>query len=285
MITLVEGCIGSGKSYYVVREILYTYFKFSEEKLKWIPREDMEVAIYSNVDGFYLAKDLDMAIKEAGGLIKFFNDDYQEKFTRLCRHVYIIDEVQKKFDRKFYDKPVFNFFQYHRHYGVDIYLITQDVYSVAREIGSLPEFRISAVRRSYSYSKEFRYNFMVGNDIFRRRTYRTDLRVFSAFRSSTVDCSHNVKSFSRRYFIYIGVFVFLVFGGFYFMLKFRFSPPIDVSKVASDVKLMAPGQFKIVALYSDNALVKNLGSKKIQRVSYNDITGDLRVGAIVNVSM
>ncbi|HHT9114460.1 MAG TPA: zonular occludens toxin domain-containing protein [Candidatus Wunengus sp. YC65] len=282
MITLVEGCIGSGKSYYVVREILYTYFRFSEEKLMWIPRDDMEVAIYSNVDGFWLAKDLDIAIKEAGGLTKFFNDEYQEKFTRLCRHVYIIDEVQKKFDRKFYDKPVFNFFQYHRHYGVDIYLITQDVYSVAKEIGTLPEFRISAVRRSYSYSKEFRYNFMVGKDIFRRRTYRTDLRVFSAFRSSTVDCSHNVKSFSGKYFIYIGFFIFLAIVGFVFMLKYRFGSPSPVQTV---VETKSAGQFKILALYSDNVLVKNLGNKKLQRVSYSAISGDLRIGAIVNVAM
>ena len=84
-------------------------------------------------------------------------------------------------------------------------MITQDISSLARELQCLPEYHIVAVRRSYSFLKEFRYHYMVGNDIFRRKTYRTDLRVFSAFRSSTVDSSHQVESYSKKYFIYIGL--------------------------------------------------------------------------------
>lgn len=285
MITLVEGNIGSGKSYFVVREVLSRYYKFSEEELRWLPRTDIEFTIYSNVDGFLVANDLNEAIRAAGGLSKFFTVEYQEVFSRLNKHIYVMDEVQKPefFHRKFYDPKVFYFFQYHRHLGIDIYLITQDVYSLARELQCLPEYRIKSVRRSYSYAKEFRYHYMVGNDIFRRKTFKVDLRVFSAFRSSTVDNSHKVELFSKKYFIYIGFFVLLAFAGFYFMIKFRFSS--SPHKADAVVQSRNIGQYKIVALYSDNALVKNIGSKKIQRVSYNDIIGDLRVGAIVNVSM
>lgn len=285
MITLVEGSVGSGKTYFAVREVLERYYNFSESDLRWHPRTDIEFSLYSNVDGFLVAKDLKEAIAKAGGVSKFFTVEYQQVFSRLNKHIYVIDEVQQPdfFHRKFYEPKVFYFFQYHRHFGIDIYLITQDVYSLARELQCLPEYHVQAVRRSYSFLKEFRYHYMVGNDIFRRKTYRTDLRVFSAFRSSTVDNSHEVESFSKKYFIYIGVFVFIVFAGFYFMLKFRFSPPPPQSDTVAQLKSL--GQFKIVALNSDNALVKNLGSKKIQRVSYNNITGDLRIGAIVNVSM
>ena len=65
------------------------------------------------------------------------------------------------------------------------------------------------------------------------------------------------------------------------MLKYRFGSPAPVQTVA-EAKLA--GQFKILALYSDNALLKNLGNKKLQRVSCSAISGDLRIGAIVNVS-
>ncbi len=283
MITLVEGNIGSGKTYFVVHQILNRYYKFCETEIRWIPRPDMEFTLYSNVDGFHIAKDLDEAIRKAGGVSKFFNAEYQQEFARLNKHIYVIDEVQKPefFHRKFYDPKVFYFFQYHRHFGVDIYLITQDVYSVARELQTLPEYRINAVRRSYAYAKEFRYHYMCGKDIFRRRTLRIDLKVFSAYRSSTVDSSHNVSFFSRKYYIYIGLFVFLAVVGFTFMLKYRFSPPAKIDTVHEK----SSGQYKIVALYSDNALVKNLLNKKIQRVPYSNLSGDLHIGAIVSVKM
>ncbi len=286
MITLIEGNVGSGKTYFAVREVLGKYYTFSENELKWLPREGVEFSLYSNVDGFLVAKDLNEVIAKAGGVSSFFTVEYQAKFSRLNKHIYVIDEVQQPdfFHRKFYDPKVFYFFQYHRHFGIDIYMITQDISSLARELQCLPEYHIVAVRRSYSFAKEFRYHYMVGNDIFRRKTYRTDLKVFSAFRSSTVDSSHQVESYSKKYFIYIGFFVFVVFGGFYGLLKWRFSPPSDV-KSEQVVESMAPGQFKIVALCSDNAVVKNLASKKLQRVSYSVITGDLRIGAIVNVSL
>lgn len=284
MITLVEGNIGSGKTYFVVNEVLKKYFRFSETELKWIPREDIEITLYSNVEGFHVAKDLNSVIKEAGGLEKFFNAEYQKKFTRLNKHVYVIDEVQQPgfFHRKFYNPDVFFFFQYHRHYGVDIYMITQDVNSVARDLQALPEYHIRAVRRSYAFAKEFRYNYMVGNDIFRRRTFKRDLRVFSAFKSSCVNSSHEIVPFARKYYLYIGIFICLVIGGFYTMLKYRFNPPASVDKV---VEVKKEGNYKIVALNNDNALVKSLSTKKIKKVPYSEINGDLRIGSIIDIRL
>ncbi len=284
MITLVEGNIGSGKTYFVVNEVLKKYFRFSETELKWIPRDDIEFSLYSNIEGFHVAKDLNEVIKEAGGLEKFFTADFQKKFTRLHKHVYVIDEVQQPgfFHRKFYNPDVFFFFQYHRHFGVDIYMITQDVNSVARDLQALPEYHIRAVRRSYAFAKEFRYNYMVGNDIFRRRTFKRDLRVFSAFKSSCVNSSHEIVPFARKYFIYISFFVCVVIGGFYGLLKFRFNPPQEVEN-SVEVKLL--GNYKIIALNNDNALVKSLSTKKIKKVPYSEINGDLRIGSIIDIRL
>lgn len=284
MITLIEGMPRSGKTYYAVQDVLKKYYVFDETVLQWKKKDD-NVEVFSNVDRFLVSRDLLIEIQKAGGVKKFFTNEYQRVFARENRHVYIIDEAQSPmfFHRKFIDIEVFYFFQYHGHYAIDIYLITQDVGTLARELQSINEYHIKAVRRSYAFGREFRYNFMVGNEIFRRRVLRKDLRVFSAYRSTVDVAGQKGQLYSKKYFIYIGVFVFLAFAGFYFMLKFRFSPPPSQSDTVAQSKNIA--QFKIVALYSDNALVKNLGNKKIQRVSYNSITGDLRIGAIVNVSM
>ena len=67
------------------------------------------------------------------------------------------------------------------------------------------------------------------------------------------------------------------------MLKYRFSSPPEQPQ---QVKQMSGKlECKIIALYSDNALVKNLTNKKLLRVSYHNITGDLRIGAMVSVAM
>ncbi len=284
MIALIEGMPRAGKTYYAVSDVLKKFFVFNEETLSWQLKED-NVVVYSNVDKFVVSKNLNEAIEKAGGLGVFFTVGFQEKFTREKRHVYIIDEAQGPdfFHRKYYDQHVFKFFQYHGHFAIDIYLITQDVYSLVKEMQHLSEYHIKAVRRSYSYGKEFRYNFMVGNEIFRRRVLRKDLRVFSAYRSTVDVEGQKGSSFSHRYYIYVGMFIFVAVVGFYVMVKIRFSSPEKVETVVQSLKVL--GQYKIVALYSDNALVKNLGSKKLQRVSYSAISGDLRIGAVVNVGM
>src|SRR3989304_1706626 len=133
MITLIEGRIGSGKSYFAVRDILYQYFTFELDKVQWIPRSDIDVEIYSNVDGFWVVKSLDEEIKKAGGLEIFFSESYQKKFTKLKRHVYVIDEAQKStlFHKKFYNAEVFYVFEFSRHLGIDFFLITQDLWKLS----------------------------------------------------------------------------------------------------------------------------------------------------------
>ena len=63
-------------------------------------------------------------------------------------------------------------------------MITQDVYSLSREIQTLNEYHIKVARRSYSFFGEFRYMYMVGNEILKRKTLKPDKRVFSQYRSS-----------------------------------------------------------------------------------------------------
>ena len=196
MITLVEGVIGSGKTYFVVFELLRKYFRWDENEVRYIPLSD-DVEIYTNIDGFVHGKSLTMVLSSVGGVENFFTVPVQEKLTNSKRHVYVIDEAQMYFGRKFYNKPVFDFFQWSRHFGIDMYLITQDVYSLVRELQNLNEHHIKVVRRSYSMLGEFRYNFMSGYDVIKRKTLRADPKVFKQFRSTLTEGEGVYKYESR----------------------------------------------------------------------------------------
>ncbi len=224
MVTLIEGRIGSGKSYFAVREILYTYYRFDEDKVRWVLREDLEqeVSIYTNIDGFFAAGYLEDAIKAAGGLENFMSDSYQRKFTKFKRHVYVFDEAQKSslFHKKYYNPDVSYIFEYSRHYGLDIFLITQDIWKLSPSLVGLPEIHIKVQRRSLSlYKNSFVYMYMSDKDIVRKKTLRIDQRVFMAYRSQRVLSKDTVKSFSRRYAMIFTLLFCCVVGSFYLFTK------------------------------------------------------------------
>lgn len=219
MIWLIEGLIGSGKTYFVVNDILQKYFRWDSEKVLYVKRDDIKVEVYTNIDGFFLCSDLNKYVDSVGGLESFFNIDNQEKITNDCKHVYAIDECQKWFDRKYYNKKVFNFFQYSRHLGIDIYLLTQDYTSLSRELQALNEHHIKVARRSYSMFGEFRYNYMVGYEIMKRKTVRPDLKVFKQYRSALSDSSEKPKMFAKKFMVYIVLLVIGVFFAGYFFMK------------------------------------------------------------------
>jgi len=220
MITLVEGTIGSGKTYFVVYELINKYFKWDDEKVKFVRRDDLQsFEIFTNIDGFHACCDLKQAIENFGGLESFFNIEFQKKITNEKRHIYVIDEAQIFFPRKFYNTSVFNFFQYSRHMGIDVYLITQDVQSLSRELQTLNEYHIKVSKRSFSFMGEFRYMYMSGYDVLKRKVLKADKRVFSQYRSSLsgVD-SHSVNRFANKFYFYIIGLVFLIIaGGFGFV--------------------------------------------------------------------
>lgn len=218
MITLVEGAIGSGKTYYVVSEILRKHFTWSDVDVLY-KQTDENVLIYTNIDNFLYGEDLVLLIEKYGGIEKLFTKDVQRELASLKKIVYVIDECQEYFDRKFYNKPVFNLFQSSRRIGIDVYLITQDVYSVAREIHTLAEHHVKVVRRSYSFFGEFRYHFMSGNEVFKRKVLKPDKKIFAQYRSSLSGSdSHKPKKFAFKFFVYVGLLLLAIpFGGYGFV--------------------------------------------------------------------
>ncbi len=124
--------------------------------------------------------------------------------------IYIIDEAQagNYFHRKFYDVNVFLFFQMHRHLGCDIYLITQDVRCLARELQQLAEYVIRAVRRSNSIGKSFTYKFYSGDECFKTKRIKQDQKVFGMYRSMIIGEGKKIKSIPFKHIlIFVGLVV------------------------------------------------------------------------------
>ena len=96
----------------------------------------------------------------------------------------------------------------HRHLGCDIYLITQDVRCLARELQQLAEYVIKAVRRSNSIGKSFTYKFYSGDECFKTKRIKQDQKVFGMYRSMIIGEGEKIKSIPLKHIlIFVGLVV------------------------------------------------------------------------------
>jgi Zonula occludens toxin len=109
---------------------------------------------------------------------------------------YMINGAQSGnyFHRKCYNANVLLFFQMHRHLGCDIYLITQDVRCLARELQKLAEYVIKTVRRLNSIGKSFTYKFYSGDECFKTKRIKQDQKVFKMYRSMIIGKGEKINS-------------------------------------------------------------------------------------------
>lgn len=233
---IVEGPIGSGKTYYAVQHLLKNYYSWDKEKEVWISNPDVEVI--SNIDGFKLGLSLDEAIEQAGGMERFFMVPYQQEFLKGRSVVYVIDEAQGPdfFHRKFFNKDVFYFFQYHRHLGVDVYLITQDVTSLAKELQNLAEFHVKVKGRVRSMTGEFGYSFVSGGESFKTFFLRPNPSIFSLYKSHTKKEVEKLPSAVRRYAFFFFALIGLSFCIVWFGFKYLFMPKVASAETPTIVK-------------------------------------------------
>jgi hypothetical protein len=296
-IRLIQGKIGSGKTYYAVNHVLKSYYIWSDELDSWIPKEkDVDVRVYTNIKNMKLGEDLDRFITDAGGLSSFFDNKYQETFCMNSNVIYIIDEAQagNYFHRKFYDVNVFLFFQMHRHLGCDIYLITQDVRCLARELQQLAEYVIKAVRRSNSIGKSFTYKFYSGDECFKTKRIKQDQKVFGMYRSMIIGEGEKIKSIPLKHiFIFVGLVVCagLIFR-FGFMKIFHnmnknhvYREPVTVEEekepdLEPEKREKENNMYRIVGLIDGHYIVqtpKGLKKVKISRTDKKNINDKINI--------
>ncbi len=145
-IRIITGVPGSGKTYFVVHHIWKNYL------------HDKSLLLVHNIDELKIpvSAKIEDAINKVGAE-KFFTVEMQEKFLKKLgeqypertKFVYVIDECQRWLSRRLkISNDVYFFFQYHRHLGLDLWLITQDIANLPQEIRDLAEVEICAVPRS-----------------------------------------------------------------------------------------------------------------------------------------
>ena len=218
-INFIAGKPGSGKTYWAVHHLVSKYFEWNKIHSEFMPKYGF--AIVTNIDALRLDHyNLDEMIQKAGGVTKFFTVAYQKTIlAKWNRIIYIIDEAGHYFPAKFNDEKVLAFFQFHRHLGLDFYLISvglQDV--VCSGITRIIEKRLQARPRSKKVMGEFKYTTIVEGDKAGTTVLRPDKKIFALYRSMEMEETEVVKSVVKKYIAVIAVLMLLSLVGFYYFL-------------------------------------------------------------------
>jgi zona occludens toxin len=211
MIVLVSGVPGSGKSYFAVKQLVdilknknsvvfsnIENFRFDRFKIMY------NYYINKLSNGFFTDFECGQYVDISNDLItlgtSFFTvDNYKKlikKYNLDGKNVYFfIDECQRYFPPFLKDVDVIYFFDYHRHYNLNIYLITQDSVKINSSIVSLVEYEIRASSPSVRFKNTFIYKRMINGDIINRFVLRFDNKISSLYSSSFVAESNNRNNF------------------------------------------------------------------------------------------
>lgn len=214
-IRILTGAPGSGKTFYAVKHIKDNYAFYDRNRRKW--KIKSQNTIITNIEELRLEHiDFDDAIQKSKlSLERFFTKEYQEKISQKYPGlIYVIDECQRYFHKRFYNKETFFYFQYHRHLGHDIYLLTQDSSLLPNEIRSLTENEIHAVRRSLSFFGEFKYNILCQKEIVDRKILKRDKSIFNLYKSMEQSETEKVKNPMIKYGIAILIAIIISVWGF-----------------------------------------------------------------------
>ena len=228
-VRIIYGAPRSGKSYYAVRHLVKEYFNEGSDGLFTLQDKFKNLVIFTNIDNLKVPhKNLDEVIRQVGSVEQFFSYDYQEKiYHKYPQVVYFIDEAQMKFPDNFRDHKVFNWFQYHGHWGQDIYLMTQDRSLLPRQITALSEITIKALPRSTSLlgGRDLRYNVMLGSgyEVGDKIILPKRQKYFDLYRSQNSSESQKVRNPLIKYGVILGVVALFAFWNFSRMMN-RLNP-------------------------------------------------------------
>jgi hypothetical protein len=239
MITVIKGNLGSGKSYFAVK-YLTRFVKW--DKLYEVLDLDYNVLLVTNLD--------DIKVNHITWE-EFFNQGLtnQEKLKEFIykngykKIIVIIDESQKYFSG-IKDPELFFFFEYSRHYGMDIFLICQSLYGLPKRLVELSEYVVDARQRSQSLTG-FQYilrDSVTGEKI-STKFLRKDKEVFRLYKSFNMDEDKKakpVKIIMRQVVLTAVVFSLLIgIGIFYFKNGFHLYAPKYADKVMNEKAQLA----------------------------------------------
>lgn len=232
---LITGLPGSGKSYYAVWYVASTYFDRTTKGKFKLKDKFKDIKIISNIENLKLPHlSLEDILKNYPSPANFFSYSSQEKISsKYPQIIYLIDEAQFYFPVRFRDDQVFNWFQLHRHFGQDIYLITQVAKLLPDQINALCEMQIDAVPRSNTlfFGWDLHYNFLSKGQIV-DKTFKFKRKwVFDLYKSQS---SEEIEKPKNPFIKYMALLLIAVLFGLWNAKKlFQKDTPPSVPAVVS----------------------------------------------------
>lgn len=188
-IEILTGVPGSGKTYFAVSRI---------QKLLTL---ETRFLILHNIEGLYPS---DNRCISKDWLTDDFNASVMADYLRKLRTEYeltsedpiylFIDEAQRFFPPELKDPQVLYFFDYHRHFGVNIVLITQHEKKLTYKITTLAEVEIRAVNSRVNPFSSFVYKLSSGGEQYGTERLTKDSSVFRLYKSFHAGTGKSTKS-------------------------------------------------------------------------------------------
>jgi zona occludens toxin (predicted ATPase) len=207
LIIIVAGGPGSGKSYFAVDYI--SKFKDKDKVLH-------------NVDGLKLGTPLDTYCHDNDlNPLTLFSNSFHEKDKSFRGWLFVIDECQTLFPKSFKGEDVLRFFQLHRHYGIDIILLSQDYKLICPSIALLAEYQYRAVADvANPLPGTFLYKQLVGYEEVGKKTLRKKKAIFKLYKSADFDQSKTRKK-KRPMLLLMGLCAAVVLFGAYKIIDIK----------------------------------------------------------------
>lgn len=215
-IYLLTGVPGSGKSYFAVTEL--------KKRLK-------DFVVIANIDGLRFDAlselgtiyDLEDFLKDRTAQ-EFFSNTFQEEFTKQIqlKHskpvCYFIDEFHVAVISSTVRLPadLLHFFAYHRHYGIDIFIITQNLSLIHRQLSDLSAYEVRS--KKGVVTEMFIYQYRIQGEVFKTEKLKKDKLIFALYTSFLVTSG---KQKTSKLFLYAIVLAFFAIGSSVYLISCR----------------------------------------------------------------
>jgi len=221
-LSIITGVPGSGKSYYAVNKIVDVLkhpesvvlsnvkgFRFDKYKryFQYIETKTIHYGMALMNHGEYI--DITEDILNEG--INFFTVQRFEKIREKYsdKRIYIfIDEAQRYFPPFLKNSEVIYFFDWHRHNGLEIYLMTQHISKISKQITENKASEIRAVNERYRPNGAFIYKEIDDTLVIGRQIIKAERKIYNLYKSFDYESTAK-KSIPK--FVYL-VPIFIIFS-------------------------------------------------------------------------
>lgn len=225
-IEILTGVPGAGKTYFAVHAI------------HALTKSDQKFLVLHNIEGLQCQ---DFRIISVDWKTEDFNAQAMADRLRQLRteysldpsdiiHIYI-DEAQRFFPPELKDQQVLYFFDYHRHFGVNVTLITQHEKKLTYKITTLAESEIRAVSQKINPFGSFVYKLSAGGEQYSTTRLSKDKHIFALYKSFQAGTGKARKS--RFRYLAAALVVGGVVAWFLFFKVFAHSFGLDKQKADS----------------------------------------------------